>query len=62
MIYEEMLFKIPQESGTYEKDSKFVVLAVENIIKTTIEQGNNKIILNTNLKLGLPWLTDGEYK
>jgi len=54
MLYEEMPFKIPQESDMYENESAFVVLAVENIIKTTIEQGNNKIILNTNLKFGLP--------
>jgi hypothetical protein len=54
MIYEEMQFKIPNESETYETDSAFVISAIENIIKTTVEQGNNKIILNTNLKLGLP--------
>ena len=54
MLYEEMPFKIPQESDTYEADSGFVVSTIENIIKGTIQKGNNKIILNTNLKLGLP--------
>jgi hypothetical protein len=54
MTYEEMPFKIPQESSTYEADSHFVVSSIENIIKQTIQSGSNKIILNTNLRLGLP--------
>jgi hypothetical protein len=54
MDYENMPFKVPIESKTYESDSAFVVSAVENIIKKVIDQGNNKIILNTSLKLGLP--------
>jgi hypothetical protein len=54
MKYEKIPFKIPFESDGYEKDSAFVVDSVENIIKNAIENGRNKIILNTNLKLGLP--------
>jgi len=54
MVYEKMAFKVPRESGTYEADSAFVVSSIERIIQKTIEQDNNKIILNTNLKLGLP--------
>ncbi|MDR1735926.1 MAG: hypothetical protein LBR85_03545 [Oscillospiraceae bacterium] len=54
MEYENIPFKIPKESDAYEADSAFVVSAIERIIQTAIEQGNNKIILNTNLKLGLP--------
>ena len=54
MVYDDMPFKIPQESDTYEADSAFVVSSIEQIMKVTIEQGNNKIILNTNLKRGLP--------
>lgn len=54
MIYQDMRFKIPVEEVTYEEDSKFVVTAIESIIKNAIDIGNNKIILNTNLKLGLP--------
>ncbi|MDR2104878.1 MAG: hypothetical protein LBP51_03880 [Deferribacteraceae bacterium] len=54
MVYEEMLFKIPRESDAYEADSAFVVSSIESIIQTAIEQGGNKIVLNTNLKLGLP--------
>jgi len=54
MVYKKLPFKIPIESDTYEADSAFVVSSIEDIIKTAIEQSKNKIILNTNLKLGLP--------
>jgi hypothetical protein len=54
MKYEDMLFKIPRECDTYKEDSDFVIESVEGIIKRTIEDGNNKIILNTNLRRGLP--------
>ena len=54
MIYGDMIFKIPIESNTYEANSAFVVSSIEQIMKMTIEHGNNKIILNTNLKRGLP--------
>ncbi|MCL1832407.1 MAG: hypothetical protein FWG45_05805 [Oscillospiraceae bacterium] len=54
MEYQKMSFKIPQESTTYEADSAFIVSTIENIIKSAIERGNNKIILNTNLRFGLP--------
>ena len=54
MTYEELIFKIPQESESYKDDSDFVV---NQIIKILDERKNNddvKIVLNTNLKLGLP--------
>jgi len=54
MEYNDLQFKIPQESESYSEDSRFVVEAIEAIVKNTIDNGNNKIILNTNLKLGLP--------
>ncbi len=54
MKYEEMLFKIPLEEACYEDDSQAVVGAIGDIINEAIAAGNNKIILNTNLKLGLP--------
>ena len=54
MNYKDMKFKIPKETETYENDSNFVVSMIENIIKNAILNGSNKIILNTNLKLGLP--------
>ena len=54
MSYESQVFKIPRESEDYEECSTFVTNAVEEIIKNAIESGQNKIFINTNLKLGLP--------
>jgi len=54
MTYEDQNFKIPIESGDYFDCSKFVTNAVEKIIKQAIQKGENKISINTNLKLGLP--------
>jgi hypothetical protein len=49
-----MNFKIPIECEDYRECSDFVIDAIKNIIKASIEKGENKIIINTNLKLGLP--------
>lgn len=54
MEYEDMLFKIPQESPDYEAQSNFVVKNIEAVIADSIEKNTNKIVLNTSLKLGLP--------
>ena len=54
MSYEEQSFKIPKQSGDYQECSSFITESVEAIIKDAIEAGKNKIIINTNLKLGLP--------
>jgi len=54
MKYEDLVFKIPQESEDYKDCSKFVVSSVESIIKEAMDSGRNKIIINTNLKLGIP--------
>ena len=54
MTYETQNFKIPKQSDDYSDCSRFVTAMIETIIQTAIEQGNNKIIINTNLKLGLP--------
>ncbi len=54
MKYEELTFKIPRESDDYPECSTFVVRTIEEIIKNSVENKNNKIIINTNLKLGLP--------
>ncbi|MDR1101178.1 MAG: hypothetical protein LBL34_02325 [Clostridiales bacterium] len=54
MQYDKMNFKIPKESNTYNDDSKFVISSLESIVKSAIEKGNNKIVINTNLKHGLP--------
>ena len=52
--YAELTFKIPKESPDYQECSAFVVGAIESIIKNAIENDRNKIIINTNLKLGIP--------
>jgi len=54
MRYEDMIFKIPVEKSNYTEESKYVVDNIEAIIKKSIENNDNKIIINTNLKLGLP--------
>ena len=54
MKYEDLIFKIPVESVTYKDDSKFVVKQIISILDTRKQSNDNKIILNTNLKLGLP--------
>ncbi len=54
MTYEEISFKIPIESSDYLNCSEFVINSVEEIIKGSIKNGMNKIIINTNLKKGLP--------
>ena len=54
MKYEELIFKIPIESPSYKEDSNFVINQITNILKARTLAGDNKIIINTNLKLGLP--------
>lgn len=54
MQYEKLTFKIPQESEDYKECSKFVEESVEAIIKEAMDTGRNKIVINTNLKLGIP--------
>lgn len=54
MNYEDLNFKIPVESDDYEHCSNFVVQSVDNIIFKAMDTGRNKIIINTNLKLGIP--------
>lgn len=52
--YNKLNLKKPIESPDYAEWSKFIVSAVNNIIGDRISSGNNKITINTNLKLGLP--------
>ncbi|GFH42353.1 hypothetical protein Hs30E_09040 [Lactococcus hodotermopsidis] len=47
-------FKIPVESSSYQEDSNYVISKMAQILSNKIAIGENKIILNTNLKLGLP--------
>lgn len=52
--YDHLILKKPIESDDYQECSDFVVSAVEGIIKKAMDDGLNKIIINTNLRLGIP--------
>ena len=54
ITYDSLTFKIPVESADYEECSDFVVAQCEAIIKAAVEEGRNRIVINTNLRLGLP--------
>lgn len=54
MEYENLNFKIPVESPTYKEDSELITSNIDRILEEQKEKGDNKIIINTNLKLGLP--------
>ena len=52
--YESLIFKIPVESKSYKIDSDFVIKQITDILDGQKLSGNNKIVINTNLKRGLP--------
>ncbi len=52
--YEKIIFKIPEESKDYKQCSEYVVESIQDIIDNAIKNNRNKIIINTNLKLGIP--------
>ena len=52
--YTKLDFKIPVESSDYLVCSDYVVSQIEAIVRDSIQIGKNKIIINTNLKFGLP--------
>lgn len=54
MSYEQLDLKIPIESDDYEECSDFVVNSIESIMRNAMDNGLNKIVINTNLKLGIP--------
>jgi len=54
MKYEKIKFKIPKEPLDYRECSVFVIDSIEKIIDKAIKEKKNKIIINTNLRLGLP--------
>lgn len=54
MKYEDLTFKVPKQCADYDECSVFITESIEAIIKTAIVSGRNKIVINTNLKLGLP--------
>jgi hypothetical protein len=54
MNYEDLDLKVPVENADYEECSKFITDAIESIMKEAVDSGRNKIVINTNLKLGIP--------
>ena len=54
MDYDSLDFKVPKQCDDYDDCSAFVTTSIEGIMKQAINTGRNKIIINTNLKLGLP--------
>lgn len=54
MEYKDLQFKIPIESPTYAKDSEFVIQQITDILDNRRKCGDNRIVINTNLRLGLP--------
>lgn len=54
MSYEKLILKQPVESEDYAECSAFVIKAIEQIMQAAMDSGNNKIIINTNLKFGIP--------
>ena len=54
MAYENLLLKKPIESSSYKEDSEFVIKQMKAILDAQMEIGDNKNIINTNLRMGLP--------
>ena len=54
MRYEDLIFKIPKESPSYREDSAFVIQQITAILDERKLHNDNRIIINTNLKAGLP--------
>lgn len=54
MRYEDLIFKIPKESPSYSEDSAFVIQQITAILDERKLHNDNKIIINTSLKAGLP--------
>ena len=54
MKYEDLTFKVPNQCDDYDECSHFVTASIEAIMQAAIQGGRNKIVINTNLKLGLP--------
>lgn len=49
-----MNFKKPVESESYKEDSEFVIEQITQILDRQRQKGDNRIVINTNLRMGLP--------
>lgn len=54
MKYKDLIFKITIENEYYLEDSKFVTDSIISMLDERKRQGRNQILINTNLKKGLP--------
>ncbi len=54
MSYDDLDLKKPIEADDYEECSNFIINSIDNIMQDAMDNGKNKIIINTNLKLGIP--------
>ncbi|MCI5219628.1 MAG: restriction endonuclease [Candidatus Electrothrix sp. LOE2] len=54
MKYEDIELKIPIEANDYRECSEFITNSIDRIMNDAMDTGSNKIIINTNLKLGIP--------
>lgn len=54
MTYLSLDLKQPVESPDYKECSDFVLRAIEGITKDAMDSQRNKIVINTNLRLGIP--------
>lgn len=54
MKYEDIELKIPIEADDYRECSEFITNSIDRIMNDAMDTGSNKIIINTNLKLGIP--------
>ena len=54
MRYDDLDLKQPVESSSYKEDSAFIIKQMKAILDKQIEKHDNKIIINTNLRMGLP--------
>lgn len=54
MEYDDLELKMPQQCQDYDDCSQFITTSIENIMQETIDAKRNQIIINTNLRYGLP--------
>jgi hypothetical protein len=54
LSYPDVDLKIPEESDDYPECSEFLVKSIDKIMRDAMDTGRNKIVINTNLKLGIP--------
>ncbi len=54
MQYDDLELKQPQQCDDYRECSEFVTSAIDGMMQAAMSAGRNQIIINTNLKLGLP--------